>query len=225
MIEVIVDPQQLEAMRARLAYIANGATKALYRALNKTASKARTEASKMIRATELRVPASYLNERDGSGARRLSGPADGFEFKANSTKLVAKLSARKRGTRLDRFLVSPPPTKKGKPEIGEEPRVSVKPGHGEKTIWGAFYISAKNSGGYLIVMRDEVLRSMGHRYFSGRLGYQALYTTSVHDALQNVIPAVSELMSPYLAARLQAETEWLIEQNPPPAGDGSEDAA
>jgi len=67
MIEVIVDPQQLEAMRARLAYIANGATKALYRALNKTASKARTEASKMIRATELRVPASYLNERDGSG--------------------------------------------------------------------------------------------------------------------------------------------------------------
>jgi len=217
MIEVIVDPQQLEAMRARLAYIANGATKALYRALNKTASKARTEASKMIRATELRVPASYLNERDGSGARRLSGPADGFEFKANSTKLVAKLSARKRGTRLDRFATVEPPQK---PIV-----VRVKPDGWTAALPSAYWVKAKTSGGYLIVMRDEVLRSMGHRYFSGRLGYQALYTTSVHDALQNVIPAVSELMSPYLAARLQAETEWLIEQNPPPAGDGSEDAA
>lgn len=217
MIEVEIDRQQLEAMRARLAYIANGATRAIYRALNKTASKARTEASRQIRTTELRVPASYLNERDSSGRRRLSGPADGFEFKANSTNLVARLSARKRGTRLDRFATISPPQK---PIV-----VSVKPGGWTSALPSAFWMKAKNSGGYLIAMRDDDLRAAGKTKFIGNLGYQALFTTSVHDALQNVIPTVSTLMTPYLAVRLQAETEWLIQQNPPPPGDGSDDAA
>lgn len=217
MIEVEVDRQQLAAMQERIAYIKGGATKALYRALNKTASKARTEASKQIRATELRVPASYLNEVDSSGARRLSGPSDGFEFSANSSKLVAKLSARKRGTRLDRFATVAAPKK---PIV-----VSVKPGGWTSAMPSAFWVKAKNSGGYLIAMRDEVLRSLGKTKLTGNLGYQALYTTSVHDALQNVIPAVSTQMTPYLASRLEAEIEWLIEKNPPPPGDGSGDAS
>jgi len=48
MIEIDVDPQQLADAQQRLAHIKNGAARALMRALNKTAAKARTVASRSL---------------------------------------------------------------------------------------------------------------------------------------------------------------------------------
>lgn len=215
---VEINQEQLAEVQALLSYINNGTSIALARALNKTASKARTEASKAIRQ-QIRFTASYLNERDTEGRRRLSGPSDAFEYRANKTSLVARVVARRRGTRLDRFVTSSLPTHAGTPDTPII--VNVKVGGLTSVISNAFWVKAKTSGGYLIAMKNAAALAAGKTKLTGNKSYQVLHTISVHDALENVKAQVGAALTQYLADALERETAWLIVKNPPPAGDGT----
>jgi len=219
MIEVEINQAQLAEMRERLAHISNGASTAMMRALNKTSNKARTEASRDIRA-KVAFTSAYLNEKDASGKRRLSSARDGFEFSAQRNKLISKLSARKRGTRLDRFATTP--AYLGQPV--SPIKVKVKTGAGTKSIASGFWVPARNSGGYLIVVRKEVLRSLGvTKILGGSSPYQALYTSSVHNVFEDTRGDTGDKMGPYFAEKLTAEMAWLLNKYPPPGSDGSDE--
>lgn len=212
--EVQVDPAQIKEVRDRLDYLKNGANRALSRALNKTASKAKTIASKAIRQ-QVNLSAAYVRET-------LKGPANGLEYKATVSKLEAKLSAPQRGIRLDRFLVSPAPSRAGKPAMGEEPRVKVKASGSEVTLWSGFWVRAKNSGGFLIAVRNDVLRKLGMKQqISGALGYSALHGPSVSQVFTQVKDSISPDLTPVLADNLQHEMDWLLLKYPPPGDDDS----
>lgn len=216
MIEVRVNEAQLRSVQDRLDYIANGAVKALYRALNKTASKAKTESSKEIRK-QVRLTAAYIKEN-------IKGPADGYAYRANSVKLLAKISAPKRGLRLDKFLVSAPPARAGRPSTPI--KVKVKPTGASQSITSAFFVPAKGSGGYLIAVRNAVLLAnpgMKTKVSGGAAGYTVLSGPSLSQVFAKVKDALSAPMSEYLAKSLESETAWLIRKNPPPGGDGSGD--
>lgn len=214
MISVEVDAAQLAEAQERLAYLRNGANRALARALNRTASKGKTLASREIRK-QVRLSAADVRER-------LAGPANRFDCKATVNKLTAKISTAKRGLRLDNFLVSAPPTRAGKPVIGEEPRVQIKPGGPEKTIWSGWWVRAKNSGGYLIVVRNDVLRKLGMKEkITGNLKYSALSGPSLSQVFASVKDDLAGDLETVLADNLQHEMEWLIAKYPPPGDDGS----
>lgn len=215
MISVDIDPAQVAEVRERLDYLANGANRALSRALNKTASKAKTAASKAIRAQVL-LTAAYVREN-------LNGPAQGWAYKATVNKLEARLSAPKRGIRLERFLVSPPPTRPGKPASGEEPRVKVKPQRAAITIWSGWWVRARNSGGYLIAVSNDVLAKLNMKKQISGAGkkYSVLYGPSLSQVYAGVKDQVGTDMTPVLAANLKHEMEWLLQKYPPPTDDGS----
>lgn len=212
MIEIQINQQQFQDVQERLAYIKNGANLALSRALNKTAAKAKTEASKAIRS-QVRLSASYVKEK-------INGPADGFEFKATSNKLTAKISTPKRGVRLDNFLTSLAPYRAGRPT--DPIKVKVKPTDSPVKISSAFWVPAKNSGGYLIVVRNEVLRQQGMKIKLAPAGYTVLSGPSISQVFNTVRDDISISLSEYLATVMERETAWLITKNPPPAGDGSD---
>lgn len=217
MIEIEINQEQLAEMRARLTHIANGASTAMMRALNKTSNKGRTEASKEIRA-KVRFTAAYLNETDASGKRRLSSAKDGFEFSAQKNKLISKISARQRGTRLDRFATTQP--KLGR--LSSPVKVKVKTGGATSAIVSGFWIPARNSGGYLIAMRKDTLRALGKsKILGGKSDYQALYTSSVHSVFNDARNDTGEKMGPYFAEKLTAEMAWLLNKFPPPGDDAS----
>lgn len=212
-VTVEFDQEQLRNVRERLDYIANGATKAMFRSLNKTANKARTVGSQEIRK-QVNLSAAKVKEK-------LRGPSDGFAYKANSRSLVSRVSAESRGLRMDNFLVSLFPYRAGRPT--GPIRVKVKPSGSAKTISDAFFVKAKNSGGYLIAVRNEILRSQGMKTSLGRLPYTVLQGPSVSQVFNTVRNDISVRMNAYLAEKLNSETEWLIRQNPPPPGDGSDE--
>lgn len=212
MITVEVDPAQLAEAQERLAYLQNGANRALARALNRTASKGKTLASREIRK-QIRLSAADVRER-------LQGPANRFDCKATASRLTAKISTPQRGIRLDNFLVSATPTRTGRPAAPV--RVQVKPAGGAKTIESAWFVRAKNSGGYLIVVDNDVLRRLGMKEkISGNLPYSALYGPSLSQVFASVKDDISEDLQTALAANLQHEMEWLLNKYPPPADDGS----
>jgi hypothetical protein len=212
-VEVEFNQDQLRDVRERLDYIANGAVKAMFRALNKTANKARTIGSQEIRK-QVNLSAAKVKEK-------LKCPSDGFAYKANSGSLVSRVSAESRGLRMDNFLVSLFPYRSGRPT--DPIRVKVKPSGAAKTVWDAFWVKAKNSGGYLIVMRNEILRAQGMKTSLGRLPYTALQGPSVSQVFNTVRTDIGATMNAYLAEKLDAETAWLIRRNPPPPGDGSDE--
>lgn len=214
MIEVEVNEQQLNDVRERLDYIKNGANRALSRALNKTASKAKTEASKAIR-TQVRLTADYVRDK-------LKGPADGFQYKATIEKLTSKISTPKRGVRLDNFLTSLFPYRAGRPTAPI--KVKVKPSSSAISIASGFWVPAKNSGGYLIAVRNEVLRAQGMKQKLSSGQYTVLSGPSLSQVFTAVKDDISDAMNEYLAQSLERETSWLIQKNPPPAGDGAGEA-
>lgn len=197
MIAVEIDQAQLETVQQQLAHIKNGAARALSRALNKTASKAKTIASREIRK-QVNLSAGYVRER-------LYGPSSGFEFKATINKLSAKLSAKKRGVLLREFATT-------EARLGRPPnpvRVRVKPGT-PKIMPGAFWVPLKGGNGLSIAIRK-----------GGRL--DVLHGPSVSQVLTTVKDDISQDMSAVLAANLQHETGWLLQKYPPPGDDGSAD--
>lgn len=212
MISVEVDAAQLAEAQERLAYLRNGANRALARALNRTANKAKTLASREIRK-QVRLSAADVRDR-------LAGPGTRFDCKATVNRLTAKISTAKRGLRLDNFLVSAPPTRAGRPATPI--KVRVKPTGPAKTIASGWWVRAENSGGYLIVVRNDVLRKLGMKEkITGNLKYSALSGPSLSQVFASVKDDLAGDLETVLADNLQHEMEWLIAKYPPPGDDGS----
>lgn len=212
MITVEVDAAQLAEVQERLEYLRNGANRALARALNRTASKGKTLASREIRK-QVRLSAADVRER-------LAGPANRFDCKATINKLTAKISTAKRGIRLDNFLVSAAPTRAGRPTTPI--KVRVKPSGAAETIASGWWVRAKSSGGYLIAVDNDVLRRLGMKTkIGGSLSYTALHGPSLSQVFEDVKDQLGGELQAALADNLQHEMEWLITKYPPPGDDGS----
>lgn len=211
MIIVEVNQVQLQQVLARLAHIRNGANRALSRALNKTANKAKTLASREIRS-QVRLTAAYVRDN-------LQSPANSMGNRATVARVQARISTPKRGIRLDRFLTSATPTRAGKP--ASPIKVKVKPTGGATTMPSAFFVRARNSGGYLIALPNDIIRQQGLKTKLSLTGtYTALHGPSLSQVFDEVRDRLPDLDG-VLAANLEHEMEWLLEQYPPPAGDGS----
>jgi hypothetical protein len=206
MIEIEINQEQLADAIRRLDYIKNGANRALSRALNKTASKAKTESSKAIRQ-QVRLTATYVRER-------LMGPANGFAYKATINKLQSKIAAPTRGLRLDHFLTSLSPYRAGRPT--DPIKVKVKPKGASIAMPSAFWVRAKNSGGYLIAMRNDVLRASGAKTKLSSGEYTVLSGPSLSQVFTTVKDDVSPNMNDYLATVFDREVQYLLDTNTPP---------
>ena len=212
-LEIEIDPAQLTAAKERLAHIKNGAKRALSRALNKTAAKAKTVASRAIR-DQISLSAAYVRDN-------LKGPSNGFAYKATINKLDARISAAKRGLLLYHF------AKTGDARLGtprSRIKLKVKSSGGAVTLASGFWIRTKGSNLLTPAVRNVILRRLGMtRQSSGTLPYTVLHGPSLSQVLDSVKGDIGTNMSAVLAANLTHEMEWLLTQYPPPGDDGSED--
>lgn len=213
MISVEIDPTQVQEIRDRLDYLANGANRALSRALNKTASKAKTLSSRAIR-DQVNLSAAYVRER-------LKGPANGWEYKATVTKLQAKLSTPKRGILLREFstnTVAAP----GRPPKPIKVRVAAK----LETIYSAFWVWTKGSHVLTPAVRNEILRRLGMTRTFDNGPFTVLHGPSLSQVFTDVKDSIAADMSALLAENMAREMDWLLQKYPPPGDDGaSEEAA
>lgn len=154
--------------------------KAAVRAINRTAVTARSEASKEIRK-DVRFRASYIKSRT-----KIQN--------ASAGRLQAVITARARGTRLDRFNH----TEKRKPGGGVS--VTVKRSSGRQFIRGAFLVNLDRGGGGVAI---------AHR-FGRRRQFEVLYTTSVHNAYKDVAPEIEKRMEPVLSTRFRRELKFQL---------------
>lgn len=215
MITVEVNQAQLQDVRERLFYLKNGAARALSRALNKTASKAKTLASKAIRQ-QVNLSATYVRER-------LKGPADGWAYKATVNKLEARLSAPKQGVLMYQFSTNSIAAT-GRPP--EPVKVKVATAGRTITIKSAFWVWTKNSNKLTPAVRNEVLRKLGMTRTFDSGDFTVLHGPSLSQVFTGVKDAIGGDMSQVLADNLQHEMEWLLHKYPPPGDDGaSEDTA
>lgn len=211
MITVEIDQAKLAEVQQKLAYLKNGAERALARALNKTASKAKTLASREIR-NQVNLSAAYVRER-------LYGPAAGFEYRATPNKLTAKLSARKRGILMKEFTL-PGQARKGRPPAPI--RVKVAAQGSTITIASAFWVSLKSGNGLSPAVSNAVLRRLGMKHsISGNLSYTVLHGPSLSQVFTGVAPEISSGLNEVLADNLYHEMGWLLQKYPPPPDDGS----
>lgn len=195
-IRIDIDPAQFEAAKARLAHIKNGAARALSRALNKTASKAKTVASTKIRE-QIKLSASVVREKLTIR-------------KATVSALSAGLRAEKRGLLLYHFVTNLGNAQTGRPRT--KIRVQVKPGN-TVVLGGAFYVRTLNSN-----LLTPAIRTSAARY-----PIKVLHGPSVSQVFTTVKDDIAPQMNEVLAANFQHETDWLYTQHPPPPGDGSDE--
>lgn len=210
-VEIEIDPGQLAAAKERLAHIKNGAKRALSRALNKTASKAKTVASRKIR-DQINLTAAYVREK-------LKGPANGFAYKATINKLDARISAPKRGVLLHEF-ANTGSARLGRP--AQRISLKIKPS-GSAILASGFWVSTKTSGAITPAVRNEILSRLG---MTGKLDsgpFTVLHGPSLSQVLTDVKDDIGADMSAVLAANLTHEMEWLLTKYPPPGDDGASD--
>jgi len=195
-IRIDVDRAQFEAAQERLAHIKNGAARALSRALNKTASKARTVSSTEIRK-QINLTAAVVREKLTIR-------------KATVGVLSAGLRTEKRGLLLYHFVTNLGNAQTGRPRT--KIRVQVKPGN-TVVLGGAFYVRTLNSN----------LLTPAIRTGAGRYPIKVLHGPSVSQVFTSVKDDIAPDMNDVLAANFQHETEWLLNKYPPPPGDGSDE--
>ncbi len=216
MISVEIDPTQVQEIRDRLDYLANGANRALSRALNKTASKAKTLSSRAIR-DQVNLSATYVRER-------LKGPANGWEYKATVTKLQAKLSTPKRGILLREFVTNFGNARAGRPLTPI--RLKVKTGGSSQPLVSGFYVRTKGSNVLTPAVRNEILRRLGMTRTLDNGAFTVLHGPSLSQVFTDVKDSIAADMSALLAENMTREMDWLLQKYPPPGDDGaSEEAA
>lgn len=213
MITVEIDPAQWQDVQARLAHIKNGSARALSRALNKTASKAKTAASRAIR-DQVNLSAAYVREN-------LKGPADGWAWKATINNLKALVSTPKRGILLRNFVTNAIPTSPGRPPTPI--RVKVKAGSVTEVLKSGFYIRTKTSSVITPAVDNDVLRQLGMKQKLDSGPYTVLHGPSLSQIFTGVKDDIAPDMNAVLAANLQHEMDWLLTKYPPPPGDGSDE--
>ncbi|HEU4589375.1 MAG TPA: hypothetical protein VFS13_00590 [Steroidobacteraceae bacterium] len=197
----------LEALKNTGQYAAQGQA----RAINRTASRTRTQAVKRI-GKRMFLKAAYLREH--IEIRRQALP----------THLQAILRTRARETRLDRF-----PNKQvydrakngGQKRAGV--RVQIKRGRPARLIKSAFMVPVRRgkqdgAGGMGIAVRVDVLRKLGYPVDTGSLGgkgsrkYEVLHTTSIRDLFRDEIEreGLGDELQAYYEAQTDAEIKRAI---------------
>lgn len=210
-ITVEINAAQLADVRERLAHIKNGTERAMARALNRTASKAKTAASRAVR-DQVNLSAAYVRQN-------LKGPADGWAFKATIGRLSARLSTPKRGILLRNFVTNAVPPGPGRPPVPI--RVKVKAAGATEVLSSGFYIRTKTSNAITPAVSNDVLRSLGMKQKLDSGPYTVLHGPSLSQVFTDVKDDISDGMSALLAANLQHEMEWLLNKYPPPGDDGA----
>ena len=209
MISVDIDRAQFQDAQERLDHIKNGAARALSRALNKTASKAKTIASRAIR-NQINLSAAYVREN-------LKGPASGFAYKATVNKLTARLSASKRGVLLYQFSTNSVAAT-GRPP--EQIKVRVKPGR-SVAIPSAFWVRTKGSNKLTPAVRNSVLRQLNMTRTTDSGSFTVLHGPSLSQVFNTVKDDIGGDMSQTLVDNFAHEMEWLLTKFPPPGDDGA----
>ena len=210
MISVEINRSQLQDTQKHLDHIKNGAAHALSRALNKTASKAKTIASRAIR-DQINLSAAYVREN-------LKGPASGFAYKATVNKLTARLSASKRGVLLYQFSTN------SVAATGRPPapiRVKIKPSQSPVVIQSAFWIRTKNSNKLTPAVRNSVLRQLNMTRTTDSGSFTVLHGPSLSQVFSSVKDDIGGDMSQTLTDNFAHEMEWLLTKFPPPGDDGA----
>ena len=166
---------ELAAAKQLLANLDANSTRALVRAVNHAATKARTMGAALIR-DEAKLPATYVNERLR------------VDMRASASDPTAMVSGRGRATQLSRFGAKQLTTKAklpGKRRLAGT-RVEVKPGQ-QKVMPGAWLMKLKG-GNVGVVTRTG----------TGRDDYKVHYGPSVdqlwRDIREQIVPEVSDLM-------------------------------
>ncbi len=137
-ISATLNPAQVQKATFLLLGIKNGSDRAMTRALNATASKARTRVVKDVRA-DVRLTAGYVRDR-------VKGPAQSFKNKASFSKQEARVSTPNRPLILAHYVDN-----KATVELQEGRggrfipviAVKVKTGGSKKNIEQAFYLRLK----------------------------------------------------------------------------------
>lgn len=170
-----MNSSELDDAKHMLSSLDAGALRALVRAVNHAASRARTRGSRLIR-DEVKLPAAYVNERLK------------VRSKASATDPTAVISGRGRATQLSRFGARQLTTKAklpGKRRLAGA-RVEVTPGQ-KKVMPGAWLMKQKGGNTGLMI-----------RTGPKRNDYKALYGPSVDQLWQNireqVAPEVEDTM-------------------------------
>ncbi|MGB5856499.1 MAG: phage tail protein [Oceanisphaera sp.] len=166
---------ELDQAKQMLAELDANSTRALVRAVNYAAVKARTLGARLIR-DEVKLPAAYVNARLKVDQR------------ASATDPSAMISGRGRATQLSRFGAKQLTTKAklpGKRRLAGA-RVEVTPGR-KKVLAGAWLMKQKGGNTGLMV-----------RTGPNRNDYKPLYGPSIDQLWRNireqVAPEVSDLM-------------------------------
>jgi hypothetical protein len=178
---ILKGQKQLEK---KLNKIQTAVKKGEVRALNKTATKAKTQATKAI-GKQIILPAKYIKSKL-------------WISKANKNKPYAKIEAQKRGIQLRRFYAKHL-HKKGKPA---GIAVKVKRRGRQKKIPGGFLIKLKRNNGYGIAMRKKGAK--------GRNNYKVLYGPSPSQVFDQVRPEIEPEIRKTLKRNMQHEIQYAV---------------
>lgn len=187
-----IDKESRDRTYQMLADIKNGSLIALTRALNATASKARTRAVKEIRR-DIRMKARDIKDR-------VDGPAQSYKNKATFNNLQSRITTPARGLRMANFVTSAIPE-------GRPVKTRVKP-RGRAKVWPTAWIMRLKKGKsrgdlYGVFTRDIHSGYVRHRY--GPSLSQVLRQELVHGTLHKE-------MQEELEVQIDAKVEGVIKQ-------------
>lgn len=175
---------ELEAAKRMLGELDNDTTRALVRAVNHAAQRARTLGSARIRE-EVKLTAGYVNERLKVSRR------------ANPHDITAMISGRGRATQLSRFNAR---QLTGKAKLPGKRRlagvqVEVKPG--QKKVMPGAWLMKLNNGNLGVVTREG----------PGRKDYKVRYGPSVDQLWQNIREQIAPEVDDLLLAEFLRQLE------------------
>ena len=186
-----IDDSDVKALENRLLQVKNGdgLLLAMTRALNKTSDKAKTAGAQEI-YKQLNLTSAYIKQQ-------ISSAKDSPSNRATFNNLVSKVTARRRGIRLARFLTNESAVHYGSP--GTIPRVKVKRGGATKPITGGFLLKLKYAGVPGLFVRQ-----------GGKLKH--LYGPSPSQAFESVKDDISPAMAAYMQVQLKTQAEGVLRQ-------------
>ena len=184
------------------------------RAVNRTLSRARTQGAKGI-GQRLHLKGAYIRERMET-------------FRATAQTPTALLRVRKRETRMDRF-PHRQLTTRGR-NGGRKPagiQVRIRKDRAPKVLRSAFLVPLKKgkrsagAGGFGIAVRTSVLQQLGYGRTlnqsnlggSGSRRYEVLHTTSLADAMRDVLGAgLNRELDRYYRQQMDSEMKRALER-------------
>lgn len=208
--EVKVDQEQIKDAVALFEFIGGNSDQALTVAINKAGPKIRTLSSSKIRE-QINVTASFINEEDSSGKKRL------YFSRATKYGKTGAIRTQSRGLLLSHFEYGAKVSLFGSILTPEQPiKVKVKKGAGQiKQVQGGpdvygdpFYIRLKNSNKVGIGMWRRVKGERGGRV-------EIFYGPSVSQVFRDVKDDVTPEAGQELTSQLLLAMNYLLKQQYP----------